>query len=349
MLTYWLMYLIPASMALFVGRTRQFSLMPWIFIGFSFALIIGFRDQVGCDWFNYLRHYEDTIGVSLAEAMEYSKDPAHQFINWLMGKWGWEIYGVNLIYAIIFVIGLITFCRTLPYPWLAFAVAVPYMVVMVSMGYSRQGVALGIFMLAITYLEKGKFKSYIVLVLAATLFHKSAIILLPLGLFLVQRGMLLRVVIMVPVLYGGWDLLLAEKQEQLWSTYVNQQMQSSGAYIRVFMNFVPAVLFLMYRKQWKENYTDYPFWFWVSIGSIVSLALVGAATTAVDRVSLYFIPIQLAVFARLPYLARKKMSPQIVKLVIILGYTAVLFVWLGFASHAHCWIPYQNIIFKSIL
>jgi len=141
---------------------------------------------------------------------------------------------------------------------------------------------------------------------------------------------------------------MAERQEQLWNTYVEQQMQSSGAKIRVLMNFIPALLFFMYRKEWKEKYDDYTFWFWIAIASFVSLALVGTATTAVDRVSLYFIPIQIAVLARLPYLARNNLSPNTTKVAIVLMYTAVLFVWLFFASHSHCWVPYQNIIFSEL-
>jgi hypothetical protein len=335
-------------MALFTNSTRKSTLMPWLLLGLFFIVIIGLRNEVGCDWYNYVRHFQNTEGVSFSQAFNQIKDPAHIFVNWWMGQWGWGVYGVNLIYAIIFVIGLITFARTQTYPWLTMVAAVPYMVVMVSMGYSRQGVALGLFMLAITYVEKGKFKSYVFWVLMATMFHKTAIVLLPFGLFLSHSGMWLRVVIMIPVLYGGWDLMLAEKQEQLWNTYVEQKMQSSGAYIRVFMNFLPAILLLNYRKQWKKDYADYPFWFWIAIGSIVSMFLVGSATTAVDRITLYFIPIQLAVYSRLPYLARNRISPKMTKLMIIIGYTAVLLTWLVFASHAHCWLPYKNIMFESI-
>jgi len=348
MLTYWLIYLIPAGLALFINQKRQSKILPWLLVGFIFIVVIGFRDEVGCDWWNYVGHFEQTLDVSLAEAFSEVKDPAHTFVNWWMGQWGWGIYGVNFIYTIIFIIGLMIFTRTQIYPWLAMAVAVPYMVVMVSMGYSRQGVALGLFMLAITYVEKGKFKSYVMWVLIAALFHKSALILLPFGLFLSKGGIWLRIIIMIPVLYGGWDLILAEKQEQLWDIYVEQDMQSSGAYIRVFMNFFPATLLLIYRKQWKNNFNDYPFWFWIAIGSIASMFFVSLATTAVDRISLYFIPLQLSVYARLPFLARKQVTPKLTKIWIILGYTTVLFVWLIFASHAHCWIPYQNILFKDL-
>lgn len=348
MLTYGFLYLIPVIMALFIKHSYQSKTLVWFFLGFMFVIIIGFRHQIGCDWYSYQDHYHHTLGISLSQAFITVKDPSHTFVNWWMGQWGWGVYGVNFLYSIIFVIGLITFSRTQIYPWLAMSVAVPYMVVMVSMGYSRQGVALGLFMVAITYVEKRAFKSYVFWVLLAATFHKTAIVLLPFGLFLSQSGMWLRFMIMIPALYGGWDLLLAQKQEQLWNVYVERQMHSSGAYIRIFMNFVPATLLILYRKQWKENYADYSFWFWIAIGSIISIFIVGLATTAVDRIALYFIPIQLAVFSRLPYLARKNIDPKITKLIIIFGYTAVLLTWLFFASHAHCWLPYQNIIFLDL-
>ena len=54
----------------------------------------------------------------------------------------------------IFAIGLVVFCRNLPRPWLALAVAVPYLVIVVAMGYSRQGVALGLAMLGLVALGK---------------------------------------------------------------------------------------------------------------------------------------------------------------------------------------------------
>lgn len=348
MLTYWLIYLFPATMALSINPKKQFKLIPWILIGFILITIIGFRNEVGCDWFSYVEHYQEVEGIPLSQAFSSIKDPAHAFVNWWMAQWDFGIYGVNFIYAIIFTIGLITFVRIFTYPWLAMSVAVPYMVVMVSMGYSRQGVALGLFMLAITYVEKGKFKSYVFWVFMAATFHKSAILLLPFGLFLAKKGIWLRIIIMIPVIYGGWELILAKKEEHLWYEYVTLQMHSSGAYIRVFMNFVPALLLLTYRKEWKNSYKDYPFWFWIAIASIGSLLLVKLATTAVDRVSLYFIPLQLAVYARLPFLAKKQMPPNITKILIIIGYTLVLFVWLFFAKHSGCWIPYRNIIFEDI-
>lgn len=348
MLVYWLLYLIPASLALFLSRNRQFNLIYWIIIGTAFVLIIGFRYEVGGDWISYLAHYNDMLGMSLNDALVRG-DPGHKFINWLMYQWNLGVYGTNVIYGTIFMLGMVKFSRAQTYPWLTLVAAVPYLIIVVVMGYSRQGAAIGLFLLAISYLQNGKFKTYIVFILLAALFHKTAILLLPLGMFLYGKGLTFRILMIIPIAYGAWDLLLAEQQERLWKNYVEAQMHSTGAMIRVFMNLVPSLLLLLYRKEWKRNYNDYSFWFWIAIGSILAVALVDFATTAVDRIGLYLIPIQLVVFARLPFLARNKISPQEMKIMIVLGYMAVLFVWLNFGRLSYAWIPYQNILWMDIL
>lgn len=342
------MYFISAGMALFLGHNRQSRLLPWVTIGFLFILIIGFRFEVGGDWINYIRHYEYMSGVTLAEALK-KDDPGHQFLNWLMYRWDFGVYGTNVIYGTIFMIGLVKFSRLQTYPWIAVAVAVPYLITVVAMGYSRQGVAIGLFLWGVTYLNKGGFKTYIAFVLLAALFHKTAILLLPLGIFLYGKGLALRLLMLIPIAYGAWDLLLADQQEKLWKNYVEAEMESAGAKIRVAMNLFPSLLFFMYRKEWKKSFDDYTFWFWIALGSIISVGLVGFASTAVDRVALYFIPIQLVVFARLPYLARKQISPSVIKVLIVLMYTLVLFVWLNFASHSYAWLPYQNLLFQGLI
>lgn len=348
MLTYWLMFLFPVSMALFSGQSRRMNLMPSVLIGFFFILIIGFRYQVGGDWYNYLLHYDQVVGISFSEALQTGKDPADQMLNWLAAKWNLGVYAINMLYGTVFMIGLIKFSRQQVYPWIAMSVAVPYMTIVVAMGYSRQGVALGIFMWAITYLRKGNLKTYVVMILIAALFHKTAIILLPLGMFLYGKGMFLRLLMIVPIAIGAWDLLLANAADNLMYQYVDKDMQSDGAKIRVFMNLLPAILLLMYRKKWKREFNDYSFWFWIAIGSTIAMALVGVASTAVDRMSLYFIPIQLAVYARLPYLAKNSLPPTMIKVLIIIGYTAVLFVWLNYANFSMWWQPYQNLLFVGL-
>jgi len=343
---YWLMYLVPAIPSLLTGRRPlRLGWMPWIALGALFAVLIGFRHQVGGDWDTYLLHYSREIGSSLLDPVS-SGDPGYVFLNRLAARMGWDIYGVNLMSGLIFTSGLIVFCRAQSRPWLAFAVAVPYLIIVVAMGYTRQSVALGFIFWALTFLERGRFIPYVLFIVAATLFHKTAIIMIPLGIFLYSKGWLLRIVAVALIGYGLWDAFVAPEQEKLWDTYVEQQMQSEGARIRVMMNLVPAVFLLFNWKQWKRFYPNALLWFWMALGAIVSVFLVGFASTAVDRIALYLTPLQVVVFARLPFLLRRKLRQPTVVLGLILGYAMVLHVWLNYAAHAVFWLPYRNILFE---
>jgi hypothetical protein len=137
MLTYWLMFLLPALAALMM-ETQRTGTLPvdeaetpvgaWIAVGIVLTLLIGFRYEVGGDWFNYVFILDNVAGLMLDEVFLLS-DPGYQLLNWLSLELDWDIFGVNLMAGAIFAIGLVVFCRNLPRPWLALAVAVPYLVI----------------------------------------------------------------------------------------------------------------------------------------------------------------------------------------------------------------------------
>ncbi len=341
---YWLMYSIPALVAL-SAENRERSWPPWIALGLFFTICIGFRFQVGGDWGNYLPHYQKEIGRALTAPM--TGDPGYVVLNRLMAQLDWKIYGVNLVCGLLFCTGLVVFCRGLYRSWLGFAVAVPYLITVVAMGYTRQGVALGLIFWGFAYLERGRFFQYILFVSAATLFHKTAIIMAPLGIFIYSRGWLYRIIAVILAAVGLWSALVEQEAGALWMVYVEQQAYSSqGAFIRVAMNCVAALVLLRYWKQWKQLYPNALLWLWMAYAAIACVVVVGFATTAVDRLALYLTPLQVVVFSRLPFLARKKYHPDTMALWILLGYGTVLFVWLNFATHARYWLPYRNILFE---
>jgi LytS/YehU family sensor histidine kinase len=60
--------------------------------------------------------------------------------------------------------------------------------------------------------------------------------------------------------------------------------------------------------------------------------------------ALYFIPIQIVVFSRLPLLLEGRMAKKMVKLYILFYYFLVMSVWLGLGVNARYWV-YHNIVF----
>jgi len=337
------MYLALAFPAMSATSSHR-RILGWLSIGVVLILFIGLRHDVGGDWGNYLNHFRFIHYFSFNEVILES-DPGYKLLNWWVAKFGFGIYTVNLLCGAIFVAGLISFARRQPAPWLALTVAFPYLVLVVAMGYTRQGVAVGFILFALGALESRQFKRYLVYIALATLFHKTALIMIPLGFFLWGKGWLLRAVAIVAAAYVLFDLLVAEEVESLWANYVDAQMLSQGARIRVFMNLVPSLILLSFWRTWKNLFPDYWFWFWIAVGSVIVVLLVGVASTAVDRIALYFIPIQIVVFSRLPSLVRNRSNADLIRYGIVFGYGLVLFVWLNYATHAKYWIPYQNLLF----
>jgi len=351
MFIFYLLFLVPSSVAIITSTYKtSFATdghVKWIILALFFAFFIGYRFEVGGDWLTYLSHFEHIYYLSAYEVLNRS-DPGYYLINWLMSDWGFQIYSVNFICGIIFMTGLIIFSRRQPSPWLAIAVAVPYLVVVVVMGYTRQAVALGLVFWALAALDNKKFLHFIFLIAIATTFHKSAVLMIGLGTFLQGNGKFLRVIAVAAVGIGVWSAFLADYQDNLWKNYVEVQMQSQGALIRVVMNLLPSTLLLLFRNLWKKDFDDYKFWRIIALGSIASVFLVSFASTAVDRVALYFTPIQVVVFARLPFLLRNNINTRFVSIGIILYYLTVLFVWLNYATHAQYWLPYQNALLQEL-
>jgi len=350
MFSYAFLYILSSVFAISIANRKviRSSTIVWSFTGILLTIFIGWRHHVGGDWNNYLRRFQQIADFSFSETIAKS-DPGYQFIVYVMNDWGFSIYAVNFLSAILFVTGLIAFLRKELNPWLGLTVAIPYLIIVVSMGYTRQGVAVGLVMWGLASLERKKFVKFLIFIALATSFHKSAVLMIAFGMFTQGKGKLFKVVAVVAAGVGIWLSFVEESSSALWKNYVEEEMKSQGALIRVVLNFIPALLLLAFRKKWKAYFNDYTLWVMVALASIVSVFAVQFASTAVDRMALYFIPIQIVVYARLPFLAKELLSPKVTTTLIVLFYGLILFVWLNYAANSHYWIPYHNMLFMDLL
>jgi hypothetical protein len=321
-----------------------------MFIIFSIFLIffMGLRHDVGGDWENYINQFENTFEHTYSYVkMLYHDDPGFWILGYFMYSIEWNIYGVDFIVAIIFMIGLAKLLKQQPNPWLGLAVAFPYLIIVVSMGYVRQAAAIGFIMWGISYLREKSFSKFIMMVFFATIFHKTAILLVGIGMFQEGRGKFFRLIALIFIGSAMWSAFLAQDQSAFIKNYVDSQMYSGGAIIRIVMNVVPALILFYTRKRWQEIFDDYHFWKIIAFSSIIMLLLLSIASTAVDRMALYFIPIQIVVFSRLPLLLEGKVHRQQLKFTILLYYLFVMSIWLNIGTFSRLWIPYHNIIFYN--
>jgi hypothetical protein len=346
---YWILFLVPAAAAFTSPRPAAPPLpsrgrveAPWIVVGIGIALMIGYRFEVGGDWVHYLDFLDQVSGASLAEVLQMS-DPGYQLINWIAVEMGWGVVAVNVIGGILFTVGLVRFCVSLPRPWLALAVAVPYLIIVVAMGYSRQGIALGFAMLGLQFLQRGKVAKFVVCLVLGATFHKTAVLLLPIVALANAKNRVWTIFWVGLVTVTAYALLLRDSMETLYVNYVEAEYQSQGALVRLLMNAVPAVLLLTRQRRFAFAPRELALWRWFAIISLVLFGVLFGtpASTAVDRVALYMLPLQLVVFSHVPSVLGNKHTQQAWVAAVLIYYAVVLFVWLNFGNFSEYWLPYR--------
>lgn len=346
MFPYWILFTIFSAGALEhrrKGVLGQGYTPLLIASGLFVSLLVGLRYDVGGDWETYENLFQLISYLSLDDAIDVS-DPGFAFLNWLSHQLGFGIWFVNLFCGVVFTWGLVKFAVRQPNPWLAVLVAVPYLIIVVAMGYTRQGVSIGFILAALSVAGKTSLLRLSLYILLAALFHKTAIIVLPLVALAATRNRIATFGLLG--ITGGllYYLLLSESVENLITNYVEAGYSSQGAAIRVTMNLVPALLFLLFQRRFALSEDERKLWRNFSIGAVMALLMLvtTASSTAVDRLSLYLIPLQMFVLARLPESFPNKGRPNGQLLLAVIGYSALIqFVWLNYAEHAQYWIPYR--------
>lgn len=310
------------------------------------ALMIGTRYKVGGDWRTYIYMFSYTKHISLSRALDVG-DPGYQFLNWTVQQWNGEIWWVNLACAIIFVWGLARLCLIQPKPLLAVVVAIPYMIIVVAMGYTRQAVALGILMAGLAALGRGgsvvRFALYVA---AAALFHKTAVLVLPLVIFAGKRNRLLNVIAGAAMFVLFFDLFLSDSTDSFVKNYVEARYSSQGAWVRVLLDIVPALVLLTRRGRLGLTEQEERVWRYVAFAActLPFILVATPSSTAVDRMALYLMPLQIVVLSRAYMLFR---TPKIGVAAVIVYAFLVQFVWLNFAQFSDKWIPYRSNLFED--
>ena len=349
MTSYWILF---SAIPLFWLYDRELRTSKGVYLWASLVLItilfVGLRHRVGCDWQNYADLYEairlnQEFGLeSLTSILNWG--PSYLALNWLAASIGGGIYLVNLVCSVLAISGLAIFCRTLPSPWLGWAVAFPYFTTVVCMGYTRQSVAIGLFFAGLALLQKGRIPSYVLLILAAGTFHITALFLLLLVIFPLIADRNWKAVGILAGLVGLVAVITLPNLVSQISGYLGGHHTSRGAMIRVLMTALPALTLLLTTRIWAER--DLTVWRPISALGLLLMPAVFFASTPVDRLGLYLLPLQVFVWGTLPYLTVAKVIKRIVPIAIFAYSGLTLWVWLNFGLNARCWIPYDSVLFQ---
>lgn len=313
------------------------------------VLFIGLRYQVGGDWITYLGMYNDISFQAFIPALSLT-DPGYATLNWMFGRADIGVWAVNMVCAILFMTGVARLASRQPAPWLAIVVAVPYLVIVVAMGYTRQAAAIGLICFGLADASERSLRRMVICVALATLFHKTAILMLPVMIAPIATRKPLYGLIGCVLFVALFTFFLRGTSDQLVTSYVQSNYDSQGAAIRIGMNVLAAVVLLMLRNRMALPPYQRSFWTYNALLALVSVPalLAFSASSGVDRLSLFLIPLQLVAFSRLPLAWGGTRATSASLTLSVIAYSfAIQFVWLNYAANARSWLPYDNVVLPA--
>jgi hypothetical protein len=338
------------SLMSFIGKYNNTynKIFYYLFITFLF-FFIGFRYKISWDWGNYSNIYEQYKYLTVNEVLE-GVEPLFGLTNLLSAHLGFsDILFNNIVFSIIVCIFLHKFLIRLKAYWLGLFMYFPVHILVVSMGYVRQSVAIAILLYAMLKLWDKKSFQFVFWVLIASFFHRTAIIMLlffPLC-FLNLKGTWEKLYYTFAVISITTILYLSTVDES--NVYTTGEVSSAGTYLRLFLHIVPIFYYLKYRHSFfKIKFPDFYKvldLFAILIGMCFFLS-VGFSTLA-DRFSLYLVFFNLFVCMSLYFYLPHQEKFKLV-LFIVISYMLSFSIWKIFGFGADDSYIYQNYIINYL-
>lgn len=331
-------------LAAYLGHIeRDFRPFFYWFILIGLYLFVGFRFEVGCDWWGYLINFSFPIAITYGEAFATS-EPGHWGLILLLHDLGAPYQYLNAVTAGLFFIGLHFLARRQPDPLAFLALCFPILIVNMPMSAIRQGAAIGFMCLAYLAFIDRRLVGYIAWVLIGTSFHSSILVFLAFAPFVIspvdRKHVIYATILAVPGLYL---LSLTDAAELANTRYIESDIEASGAIYRISILLLSGLFFqLILAPNWRRNFSeDYrlaTLGAWAMVGII---PLIFISSVIADRFSYYLIPIQVMIFARIPYLDLKK-NRQLYAVLPYIFLTVIFVVWTQFSWHFNqCYLPYK--------
>lgn len=310
------------------------------------VIIIGLRYEVGGDWNTYVSTYEVAKIENFREALLF-REPAYMLANIIPAYMGiQEIWGANLICAVILCSGLAMFCIDQRWPALAICAATPYFLTVAATGYSRQAVAVGCTLFAISALTSGNKTKFFLWCLVAAAFHKTAVIFACIGMLSLSRSIWVSVIITALSIPPLFAIFLMESIDRLEYIYIERQYESVGAVYRSFQLFLCGLTYLIFLRKRNDLSNTNRFWTICAVIGMVTLpaSIFGPSSTMIDRFGLFLLPMQFFVLSNIPHAFSPRWVSQAIGFFVIGINFSLLIIWLSTANRLTAFIPYKSYI-----
>lgn len=349
MIIYWITWFYICFCNIFIASKNKFSKLFFVLTSIYLFVFVGFRYQVGGDWYNYIYFYDLTRYSSL-NAVILGGDPGYNLLNFLGNSLGYsDTIFVNVVCAFLILLFLTKLALKLKAFWLFFLVYYPYHIVVVSNGYTRQAVAISICLWGVYKLLQNKRKKFIFFILLAAMFHKTAIVfflLFPVVfLYYIKNNLkyLMAIYSFFSFILIVFLLNFLGMQESNIYLQGNEEMSSKGFFVRWTYHVIPLIIFYKYNNFFKTYYY-YPILQYLSFLILLLFPLGFVFSTLADRFNLYLIFFDVFVLCS-SFFYISEYEKRLLVAVLIVFYSLQMFIWFFYGEWAmKAWVPYKNYI-----
>jgi len=326
-------------------RDKKLQRILYVVALFIMFCMTAFRWEVGCDFMTYAQYGREAINSLSYEDALARPEPGY----WLTAVslrdvgLGWEY--IDLITALCFFGGLHAMARREPNRLLFITLAFPALVIGLGMSAVRQGLAMGFVCFAFNAFADRKRILYILLLLIAGTFHKSALAFLAMAPFLFPGNIRVKAVIgavaAIPMVYFMGKTDAAESYANM---YLNSGLEAGGGRFRVIPVGLSGLFFwFVLRKDWLEKYKfDYERMLFFSALIIGVLPLVFISSVMGDRFGYYMMPLAFSIQAR-AYTLFKPVTAFMVFMIPLAHCLLYLVVWISLSTlFWQCYVPYKT-------
>ncbi len=353
MLIYILIFSLISILA--ISDRQKLYLIDILFLSLILVIFIGFRYEMGTDWIIYLSRMLSMEDRSFSEIFSISFELSYQVLEFIANRLGENFILLNSVSAILFVVGLLHYCRRQAYPWLSLLIAYPTLILICSFTNTRQSISLGFELLALSNL-KYFYRSIFYFIFGAT-FHQSMLFIVPIPILARMKDLtkiknLLKIILItLPIIYIVSQFYGVFISDLLNAYILSGTYSSRGAIMRVGYVFIAAVIFQLNKDKFYSNNKFYEFSLYNIFSLLVILcflltALFPNQSTAIDRMSFYLYPLSIFVYIRCVQYRIFNLSRNVWKLIIISMTCVFTFYWLTNSDYAQeFWLPYKNYLF----
>ena len=324
-------------------RSKKIHLFLLLFISTLLVIFIGFRYSVGGDWATYLNNVERFRYHDFYTAL-YTNEFLWTYLNVFSNYFNFGIVGINFFAALIFIFSLTVLNKKFSNNLYIFMLAFPYFIILVSMGFTRQCIALSFLLLSLSVDKPFKDIKILLLLTAGIFFHNSIIFVFWIPFLykpLINKFKLFMLfIIILMIFFLVFNSVIAFNY--YFQYFYNQAVNAEGAKFRLLFNLIPAILYIINSKNFFRD-QDYIIWLSVSLLNIVLFILLIRnilPSAMIDRLLVYISIVQLVVFIKLFNLYKNNFREIFIVLTSSLFFIFMTG-WFIFGNNSKSWIPYD--------